>query len=507
LGCKISDANLYSDKTGEINAEMSQAKSNSSNVNSFKTVKDYGAKGDGKTDDTKAIQAAIDSRNEVIFERGTYLIKSPLIFKERILISGKKAQITYTGNDAAIKAEKLVLDVTINNLGIETSADGAKAIDFSNFSYSHLSDIYLIIRGKNSVGLYLQGNGEGSAPYYNSFSDLYIVGANKPSITNQRGIVLDEKKNSKFSASGANGNFFNNIKRIAGLSIAVDLISGNGNMFTGVGTESIQDYHFRFNNRSADFTGKISSIDNNSLTDTKQDFGIGMLSKADVVIKEGRKTKKYTSKIIAFRKNKLTTEKHRNLATADDAQYEVYKSKAQGNIFNNIRVEGSNNSVLAKFCYGAADNRLDNIIVSSIGRIHVIRETEDLSNRVGQPFPIVFQASDLKPNSSLQLTPTNSYLGGVPIPTTSYVDAVQIKNTSKNNPGTCKVSLFRSSAEIPLSVELTPADGNTATAVMTEYIPTGFGLLRPNDGLQLKITTDENWKSDNIIVTVWVTNI
>ena len=44
----------------------------------IKTVKDYGAKGDGVTDDTEAIQNCIDNENGAIFPSGEYLIKTNL---------------------------------------------------------------------------------------------------------------------------------------------------------------------------------------------------------------------------------------------------------------------------------------------------------------------------------------------------------------------------------------------------------------------------------------------
>lgn len=47
----------------------------------IKTVKDYGAKGDGITDDTNSIQNCIDNENVTIFPKGEYLIKSNLKIK------------------------------------------------------------------------------------------------------------------------------------------------------------------------------------------------------------------------------------------------------------------------------------------------------------------------------------------------------------------------------------------------------------------------------------------
>jgi hypothetical protein len=40
----------------------------------MKDVKDFGAKGDGATDDTAAIQGALNSGEDIVFSRGEYRI-------------------------------------------------------------------------------------------------------------------------------------------------------------------------------------------------------------------------------------------------------------------------------------------------------------------------------------------------------------------------------------------------------------------------------------------------
>lgn len=69
------------------------------------SVKDFGAVGDGKTDDTEAIQAAISSDETIFFPAGRYNISQPIV------ITGKKfwslyaqdACVVYSGEDYAIK--------------------------------------------------------------------------------------------------------------------------------------------------------------------------------------------------------------------------------------------------------------------------------------------------------------------------------------------------------------------------------------------------------------------
>jgi hypothetical protein len=65
-------------------------------------VKDFGAVGDGVTDDTAAIQAAIDSSNNIFIPAGVYNISKPLvIIKSYVKIRGcgEQTQIKKTTND------------------------------------------------------------------------------------------------------------------------------------------------------------------------------------------------------------------------------------------------------------------------------------------------------------------------------------------------------------------------------------------------------------------------
>lgn len=96
------------------------------------SVKDFGATGDGETDDTKAIQKAISSEGTVFFPAGNYVISEP------IMITGKKfwslyaqdACFVYRGDDFAIKvnsAENCHIEigeiVAANGGGIKFYAD------------------------------------------------------------------------------------------------------------------------------------------------------------------------------------------------------------------------------------------------------------------------------------------------------------------------------------------------------------------------------------------------
>lgn len=63
------------------------------------TVTQFGAKGDGVTDDTAAIQAAIEfvknaGRGEIFFPTGTYIVSSPITFYSNMIIRGNGREAT-----------------------------------------------------------------------------------------------------------------------------------------------------------------------------------------------------------------------------------------------------------------------------------------------------------------------------------------------------------------------------------------------------------------------------
>ena len=96
------------------------------------SVKDFGAVGDGVTDDTAAIQAALDSVPEygtVIFPSGTYVISNELIINtDNILITGR-ARINAKANtqfEYMLKATGRT-GVTVENLKFDANKDNRKA--------------------------------------------------------------------------------------------------------------------------------------------------------------------------------------------------------------------------------------------------------------------------------------------------------------------------------------------------------------------------------------------
>lgn len=74
-------------------------------INNSINVKQFGAKGDGTTDDSTPIQTAINTGKNIFFPTGNYLISNTLTINGRNnwKFDSSEATITYSGNDYAIE--------------------------------------------------------------------------------------------------------------------------------------------------------------------------------------------------------------------------------------------------------------------------------------------------------------------------------------------------------------------------------------------------------------------
>lgn len=94
-------------------------------------VKSYGARGDGATDDTAAIQAAASaaSGKELVFPPGTYRTSSSAVILDgtSVRFLGKNAKVDYRGTGAAFEIQNSK-NIAIHDLHVDMTNAGSNAI-------------------------------------------------------------------------------------------------------------------------------------------------------------------------------------------------------------------------------------------------------------------------------------------------------------------------------------------------------------------------------------------
>ena len=144
------------------------------------SVKDFGAVGDGVTDDTAAIQAALDSGCEVYVPEGTYLLNSNVTVSSEMLLTGEGR-----GNSHFSGAGKFILQgsLQVENIGflntnehieIATNAVGATTFGYIRVDkclFNNSSTFSIVTEGVNRdvfveevsiLNSVFNGNGAGS---------------------------------------------------------------------------------------------------------------------------------------------------------------------------------------------------------------------------------------------------------------------------------------------------------------------------------------------------------
>lgn len=149
----------------------------------FLSAQDFGAKGDGKTDDTDALQKALDKGGMIILPEGKYLIKKTLaITKNNTVLVGHGAYATILLYDGAASAIENTSGTTLYwcrlaNMRIESSNKNTKSpiIKWQSMQFGSLEDLWLVGNGKpGSIGLTLFATPKKTEATYNRMTHLYI---------------------------------------------------------------------------------------------------------------------------------------------------------------------------------------------------------------------------------------------------------------------------------------------------------------------------------------------
>ncbi|MBX3358597.1 MAG: right-handed parallel beta-helix repeat-containing protein [Phycisphaeraceae bacterium] len=124
------------------------------------SVKDYGATGDGATDDTVAINNALAKFNGVYFPPGTYMISDSLVIKseQRLVGEGRSSVITKTKSAFSMIVADQVDDIVIERLALEGNEYGTDVFDSAGVYVSNSSRITI-------RGCYFRTFGQVQSPY------------------------------------------------------------------------------------------------------------------------------------------------------------------------------------------------------------------------------------------------------------------------------------------------------------------------------------------------------
>ena len=174
-------------------------------------VKDFGAVGDGVTDDTAAIQAAVNITTEVFFPSGTYIV-SRLQIPSDTTLSGEAGPSSIIKRKDNTSFGYFIRSVSSRNIGFKNlTIDGNKAnqtVGYHNILFTECEELNIekcnIINAKTYAGISIQGGTneenssrsiiEGNTFENNDNSGLYI---------NKESYISVEKNH--FTSNGSDG--------------------------------------------------------------------------------------------------------------------------------------------------------------------------------------------------------------------------------------------------------------------------------------------------------------
>ena len=208
----------------------------------------YGAVGDGTTDDTAAFQAALEglSAGELLIPSGDYLISSALVVRDGVTLMG----VGPRASSLLAGADDLTLVHHIGSNGgacrLRLSGNGRKRVSGLRVTpldeqqaavrvhqnYNHFRD--LAIDGCEE-GIVLQCGpcvgGAASGCWYNSFQSIHVYFC-------RRGIWLKDGPNAE--SSGTNRNQFFSVRVGQGTNTGLQIDSGGTNSFFGCSFEGVE---------------------------------------------------------------------------------------------------------------------------------------------------------------------------------------------------------------------------------------------------------------------------
>jgi hypothetical protein len=191
------------------------------------SVKAYGAVGDGVTDDTAAIQAAVNAEEGVFFPTGTYKVSSAISIPSNRLLSGEGASsvISYFGGAASQgalyvnsgSASAYVDNIIVQDLKVLGQVASLGFNEFiHNISFNGVRNCVIqrcVIEGFRGDGIYIGSGDVGGQERHNinvTIRDCYIDGVNKQnrngiSVIDGNGVNIDNNYITRTTRAGVPG--------------------------------------------------------------------------------------------------------------------------------------------------------------------------------------------------------------------------------------------------------------------------------------------------------------
>ncbi len=138
------------------------------------SIKDFGAKGDGLTDDTLAIQNALSAYDSVFIPAGRYLISNVITVKARQTLKGAGQTSVFECQDNNFNAIEIVEDhATLANFRIEKGNIGIKLFGRDRpVVQTSVTDVTII---QPHIGVQLDGFNDTNKPcYWNNFDRVLV---------------------------------------------------------------------------------------------------------------------------------------------------------------------------------------------------------------------------------------------------------------------------------------------------------------------------------------------
>ena len=517
------DGGTYIDLTGS-NTQFKQS-FNDNVVN----VKKFGAEGDNSTDDTSAIQSAISSRGtssvfgttggKVYLPKGRYKTTSPLKIKSSwVTIEGEGEYATildFTGgvSEACLECDAAITNVysyiNIRNLGIRVNQAYGRGIRWDLCQYSRFEGLSVNLLDDNTVGFYGAGNGAGSAPYYNSFDNLNVIGSWTPSAPTTDCVGFRFILTNPDQLDAPNSNMFSNFKRMASLNMGFDIQAGTGNMFSNIGIESIGDYVFDFGDKLADFTGTATSGTANTITDTGANFNTLSNGTLRIISGTGAGT---VASILNNTATTITLSQAQPFVFDNTSVYYVYNGRCAENNVINLRHEGTNTTALVRNNYGSHSNTISNVFSTSATTrwINLAKDPDTVVNPKGSHISShTFTIENLPSNTTTKLSPIGgagfAFEGGIRIPMTGNIIAATtaVNNMSSGALGEATVKVIHNGSETTAVTHTINANNRYGYSAVADVID---DPVLKDKNIHVEIDTDASWNATgaDFSVTVWI---